>query len=388
MARYRIVPERSTVSIDARSNVHPIHSSTDGLEGFVDLEVGAGRAGRPGGQAGGPAVAGRSTGFRRAIASRTGSCSGGSTPGAIRRSRACWRRSSSASSDCSYRVSGRVTFRGSGARSSGRDDDPATSTTTPSTLAGQSRFDIRDFGMEPPRFLMLKVDPQVAGARSTSSPEGAPERPCTSSGLCSSIVDAVERRAGDRSVVRVRVRVGRLHHVHPRRSTSPSPWRRSAPSPRMPSPSWCCCRSGPAAPPARQNWECDELPIACDLVRIGWTGDHRRRRAGARVDRVPRDRVEGESACVLGIPGQVVELVDSNDHLARVDVAGVTRIINIGLLEDEQPAAGRLGADPRRLRHVEDRRGGGQAGPGVAAADGTGLRGRARRPLDVADEHD
>ena len=34
-------------------------------------------------------------------------------------------------------------------------------------------------------------------------------------GLCTSIVDAVERRAGDRSVVHVRVRVGRLHHVHP-----------------------------------------------------------------------------------------------------------------------------------------------------------------------------
>jgi hydrogenase nickel incorporation protein HypA/HybF len=34
-------------------------------------------------------------------------------------------------------------------------------------------------------------------------------------GLCNSIVDAVARRAGDRPVARVRVRVGRLHHVHP-----------------------------------------------------------------------------------------------------------------------------------------------------------------------------
>jgi hydrogenase nickel incorporation protein HypA/HybF len=34
-------------------------------------------------------------------------------------------------------------------------------------------------------------------------------------GLCASIVDAVERRAGARPVARVRVRVGRLHHVHP-----------------------------------------------------------------------------------------------------------------------------------------------------------------------------
>jgi len=34
-------------------------------------------------------------------------------------------------------------------------------------------------------------------------------------GLCSSIVDAVERRAGTRDVARVKVQVGRLHHVHP-----------------------------------------------------------------------------------------------------------------------------------------------------------------------------
>ena len=34
-------------------------------------------------------------------------------------------------------------------------------------------------------------------------------------GLCSSIVDAVEARAGARPVARVKVRVGRLHHVHP-----------------------------------------------------------------------------------------------------------------------------------------------------------------------------
>jgi len=34
-------------------------------------------------------------------------------------------------------------------------------------------------------------------------------------GLCASIVDAIEHRAGERPVAKVRVRVGRLHHVHP-----------------------------------------------------------------------------------------------------------------------------------------------------------------------------
>ncbi len=42
----------------------------------------------------------------------------------------------------------------------------------------------------------------------------------------------------------------------------------------------------------------------------------------------------------LGIPGEVVELVDENRHLAKVDVAGVRRNINIGLLEDESVAPG------------------------------------------------
>ncbi len=37
----------------------------------------------------------------------------------------------------------------------------------------------------------------------------------------------------------------------------------------------------------------------------------------------------------LGIPGQLVELVAGNDQLARVEVSGVTRVVNVGLLEDE-----------------------------------------------------
>ena len=37
----------------------------------------------------------------------------------------------------------------------------------------------------------------------------------------------------------------------------------------------------------------------------------------------------------LGIPGEVVELYDDRPDLAKVDVSGVRRAINIGLLEDE-----------------------------------------------------
>jgi hydrogenase expression/formation protein HypC len=37
----------------------------------------------------------------------------------------------------------------------------------------------------------------------------------------------------------------------------------------------------------------------------------------------------------LGIPGQIVDFLE-HEHLARADVSGVKRVINIGLLEDEQ----------------------------------------------------
>ena len=42
----------------------------------------------------------------------------------------------------------------------------------------------------------------------------------------------------------------------------------------------------------------------------------------------------------LGIPGRVVDLDDENEHLARVDVAGVVRRINVGLLEDDPATVG------------------------------------------------
>ena len=38
----------------------------------------------------------------------------------------------------------------------------------------------------------------------------------------------------------------------------------------------------------------------------------------------------------LGIPGQIVEFMTEHEHLARVNVSGVGRVINIGLLEDER----------------------------------------------------
>lgn len=42
----------------------------------------------------------------------------------------------------------------------------------------------------------------------------------------------------------------------------------------------------------------------------------------------------------LGIPGEIIEVLPDRPDLARVDVSGVRRAINIGLLEGEDIAPG------------------------------------------------
>lgn len=47
----------------------------------------------------------------------------------------------------------------------------------------------------------------------------------------------------------------------------------------------------------------------------------------------------------LAIPGQIVEVVDERNRLARVDVAGVLRNVNIGLLDGDGDGAGAVPGD-------------------------------------------
>jgi hydrogenase expression/formation protein HypC len=39
----------------------------------------------------------------------------------------------------------------------------------------------------------------------------------------------------------------------------------------------------------------------------------------------------------LAIPGQIIAVEDAGNHLAMVDVAGVRRRINVGLIDDARP---------------------------------------------------
>jgi YceI-like protein len=160
VSRFRIDPERSQVWIDARSSLHPIRSETSGLAGWLEAEIG--RDGRLD-----PSVDPRahldleidllSTGNafydremrRRVDARRFPHIAGELT-------------AMKESGHGEYRVSGDVTFRG---RTLPYTDDMTLAVSDEGPwmlrLEGTHQFDIRDFGVEPPRVLGLRVHPEV-----------------------------------------------------------------------------------------------------------------------------------------------------------------------------------------------------------------------------------
>jgi len=160
VARYEIHPERSEVRIEARSSIHPIHAVTYGLEGFFEAEVtDAGRLDLsvpPKGRLDLP-VERLSSGNplydremkRRIDARRYRTISGELT------------EMSEAGEGGRYVVGGNVTFRGVTRYS---EDEMSFSMVDEHSISleGSHVFDIRDFEMEPPRIMMLKVHPDVS----------------------------------------------------------------------------------------------------------------------------------------------------------------------------------------------------------------------------------
>lgn len=159
MTRYRIVPERSRVWIEARSSLHPIHSSADGLEGYVEVDDGEGDevalATPPAGtlslpverlSSGNPLEARELR--KRIDASRFPTIDGVLTH--VERVEGTNR----------YRVTGDVVFRGVSRECRDQLTLDAVDDATV-RLEGRSTFDVRDFGMQPPRILMLRVEPEV-----------------------------------------------------------------------------------------------------------------------------------------------------------------------------------------------------------------------------------
>jgi polyisoprenoid-binding protein YceI len=159
VTRYDIVPDRSTVWIEARSNVHPIQSTTSGLEGFVELDLGdAGNVDLDNAPVGRLSldVERLKSGNRledREMQKRVNAKRHPRIEGVLD-------SVAGNGTDGSYRVSGDVTFRGVSQHHEDLMDISKVDERT-IRLAGESRFDIREFGMDPPKVLMLRVEPVV-----------------------------------------------------------------------------------------------------------------------------------------------------------------------------------------------------------------------------------
>jgi polyisoprenoid-binding protein YceI len=157
MTRYRITPA-STVGIEARSSLHPIHGEATGVRGELDVEldgdaldlsaparmrlecpVGELRSGNP--------INDREL-QRRVEAGRYPSIVGEAS------------EVTAAGRPGRYTVRGDLTFHGVTREVTGE-----ITVTAPAADAlvveGEQTFDIRDFGVSPPRILMLRVEPAV-----------------------------------------------------------------------------------------------------------------------------------------------------------------------------------------------------------------------------------
>ncbi|MGH3645996.1 MAG: YceI family protein [Micromonosporaceae bacterium] len=155
VVRYRIVPERSRVWIEARSSLHPIHGEATGLEGELKLRYASGRlvtdpppvlrltlpVERLG--SGNPL---NDLQLRRVVhADRYPTISGEAT--------------SVEPYGDGYRVTGELTFHG--VTRTVTDEVSVTPDGDGLVIEGAHEFDITDFGVSPPRILMLRVHPDV-----------------------------------------------------------------------------------------------------------------------------------------------------------------------------------------------------------------------------------
>lgn len=159
MSRFRIVPGRSQVTIDGTSSLHAIRSISTGLGGFVDVEPGP-------------------DGDVRATSHPVGTVSvpvSSLSSGSVIEDRELYKRVDidrfptiegalvelrPSGTDSCYRVGGDIEFRGV---SRHYENEMTIRLVDGETveLSGSARFDMRDFGIEPPRLLMLRVDPEV-----------------------------------------------------------------------------------------------------------------------------------------------------------------------------------------------------------------------------------
>ncbi|HEV3362696.1 MAG TPA: YceI family protein [Acidimicrobiia bacterium] len=158
MPQFRIIPERSKVWIEATSSVHPIHGESEGLSGSITAEFdgdGLDLSSTPAISVELP-VERLKSGNRLEDAEMMRRIDARRYPTI----RGVVRDMKSQSVDGQYVVTGELTFHGVTQTMEGevrvsRPDDRTL------VIEGEHTFDVRDFKVEPPKILMLKVHPEV-----------------------------------------------------------------------------------------------------------------------------------------------------------------------------------------------------------------------------------
>ena len=159
MPQFRIVPERSRVWIEASSSVHPIRGESEGLSGTINAAFdanGLDLSSTPQISVELP-VERLKSGNRLEDAEMMRRIDARRYPTI----RGIVRDMKSQGVDGRYAVTGDLTFHGvtqtvEGEVSVSRPDDNGTL-----VIEGEHTFDIRDFKVDPPKILMLKVHPEV-----------------------------------------------------------------------------------------------------------------------------------------------------------------------------------------------------------------------------------
>jgi hypothetical protein len=159
VTRYVIDPRRSSVQIEARSSLHPIHGEAEGLEGYLEADTVDGH----------PDLSGPADMHIELPVERLRS--GNALMDREMQRRIDGQRYRKVAGDARkvqdvdgdgrrYRVSGEVSFHGAT-----RTVDGEVRVTAPDdrtlVVEGEQVFDIRDFNLQPPKVLMLRVEPEV-----------------------------------------------------------------------------------------------------------------------------------------------------------------------------------------------------------------------------------
>lgn len=159
MPRFRIVPERSRVWLEASSSVHPIHGEATGLSGSIDIQfdgaAGLDLSSSPEIKVELP-VAQLKSGNRLEDAEMMRRIDARRYPTI----RGVVKDMKSQGVDGRYAVTGDLSFHGVTQTVEGEItvSRPADGTLV---IEGEQQFDIRDFNVSPPKILILKVHPEV-----------------------------------------------------------------------------------------------------------------------------------------------------------------------------------------------------------------------------------